>query len=156
MLDILPCDLQDGWSCITRKCFDISSPNFSLRCILAQNIFETFQFTYLSKCTFWHIRNLWLPFKSFHVGYVNILREFSVCIYHTEEYKGWHFAKQTTFSNTFLEWKLLHFDWNFTEVFFPEGPNNDKSALVQVVAWHLTCNKPLPEPMLTKISSATI
>ena len=33
--------------------------------------------------------------------------------------------------------------------FVPKGPINNKSALDQVMAWRLTGDKPLPEPMLT-------
>ena len=32
----------------------------------------------------------------------------------------------------------------------PESPVNKKSALVQVMAWLRTGDKPLPEPMMTK------
>ena len=34
--------------------------------------------------------------------------------------------------------------------FVPKGPIGNKSALVQVRAWHRTGDKPLPEPMLTQ------
>ena len=30
-----------------------------------------------------------------------------------------------------------------------KGPIDKKSSLVQIMAWHLKCNKPLPEPMST-------
>ena len=36
--------------------------------------------------------------------------------------------------------------------FVPHGVIDNKSALLQVMAWHLTGAKPLPEPMLSKIS----
>ena len=36
--------------------------------------------------------------------------------------------------------------------FVPKGPIDNKSALDQVMAWHLTGAKALPEPMLTQIS----
>ena len=35
--------------------------------------------------------------------------------------------------------------------FADEVPIDNKSSLVQVVAWHQTGDKPLPEPMLTII-----
>ena len=35
--------------------------------------------------------------------------------------------------------------------FIPKGPIDYKSALVQVVAWHRTGEKPLPESMLTQL-----
>ena len=34
--------------------------------------------------------------------------------------------------------------------FIPKGPIDNKPALVQVMAWHGTGNKPLPELMLTQ------
>ena len=40
--------------------------------------------------------------------------------------------------------------------FIPNGPINYKSALVQVVAWRPTGEKPLPESMLTKFTDAYI
>ena len=33
--------------------------------------------------------------------------------------------------------------------FVPKGPIDNKSALVQVMAWRRRVDKPLPEPMLT-------
>ena len=38
--------------------------------------------------------------------------------------------------------------------FVPKGTIDHMSALVQVMAWHLTGDKPLPEPMLTQFSDA--
>ena len=40
--------------------------------------------------------------------------------------------------------------------FVPKGPIDYKSALVQVMAWHRTGEKPLPESMLTKFTDAYI
>ena len=34
----------------------------------------------------------------------------------------------------------------------PRSPINNKSALVQVMAWHQTGDKPLPETMMTQFS----
>ena len=39
---------------------------------------------------------------------------------------------------------------------FPKGPIDYKSALVQVVAWHRTGEKPLPESMLTQFTDTYI
>ena len=36
----------------------------------------------------------------------------------------------------------------------PRSPNDNKPALVQVMAWHRTGDKPLPEPMLTQFIDA--
>ena len=38
--------------------------------------------------------------------------------------------------------------------FIPNGPIDNKSALVQVMAWRRTGDKPLPEPMLTQFTDA--
>ena len=40
--------------------------------------------------------------------------------------------------------------------FVPKGPINNKSALVQVMAWRQTSDKPLPEPMMTQFTDAFI
>ena len=40
--------------------------------------------------------------------------------------------------------------------FIPMGPIGNKSALVQVMAWSRTGDKPLPEIMLTQFTDATI
>ena len=41
--------------------------------------------------------------------------------------------------------------FNFVSKFMPKGPIDSQSALVQVMACHLTGGKALPEPMLTKV-----
>ena len=38
--------------------------------------------------------------------------------------------------------------------FVPKGPTDNKSALVQVMAWRRTGAKPLPEPMLNQFTDA--
>ena len=38
--------------------------------------------------------------------------------------------------------------------FVPKGQIDNKSALVQVMAWRQTGDKPLPEPMLTQFTDA--
>ena len=40
--------------------------------------------------------------------------------------------------------------------FIPKGPIDYKLALVQVVTWHRTGEKPLPESMLTQFTDAYI
>ena len=40
--------------------------------------------------------------------------------------------------------------------FIPNGPIDYKPALVQVMAWHRTGEKPLPESMLTQFTDAYI
>ena len=41
-----------------------------------------------------------------------------------------------------------------SQKFVPKDPIDNKSASVQVMAWHRTGNKPLPEPMLTQFTDA--
>ena len=43
------------------------------------------------------------------------------------------------------------FDWKFTDV-CSKGPIDNKSALIQVMAWRRTGVKPLPEPMLAQFT----
>ena len=38
--------------------------------------------------------------------------------------------------------------------FVSKGPINNKTVLVQVMAWHRTGDKPLPEPMMTRVTDA--
>ena len=38
--------------------------------------------------------------------------------------------------------------------FVPEGPIDNKSALVQVMAWCQTGAKPLPKPIMTQFNDA--
>ena len=38
--------------------------------------------------------------------------------------------------------------------FFPRGPVDSKSALVQVMAWRRKGDKPFPEPMMTQFTEA--
>ena len=44
---------------------------------------------------------------------------------------------------------LNEFQFDFHRKFVPKYPIDNKSALVQVVAWRRTGDKPLPELMLT-------
>ena len=38
--------------------------------------------------------------------------------------------------------------------FLPKDPTDNKKGSIQVMAWHRTGDKPLPEPMLTQLSDA--
>ena len=51
-----------------------------------------------------------------------------------------------------FELQLQHVQFQF----IPKGPIDYKSALAQVVAWHRTGEKPLPESMLTQFTDAYI
>ena len=44
----------------------------------------------------------------------------------------------------------------FSLMFVPRSPIDNKPALVQVMAWRRTGDKPLPEPMMTQFNDAYI
>ena len=48
------------------------------------------------------------------------------------------------------------FSIRFSLKFVPKGPFDNKLAMVQVMAWRRTGDKPLPEPMLTHFPDAYI
>ena len=50
----------------------------------------------------------------------------------------------------------LHIFNQISLKFLSNGPNDNKSALVQVMAWHWTGNKPLPEPVMTHFTEAYV
>ena len=57
---------------------------------------------------------------------------------------------QTTFLNAFFEWKYKDFDQYFTEAcLFPGVELTIFQALVQIMAWSLPGDLPLPEPTMT-------
>ena len=64
---------------------------------------------------------------------------------------GRHFTDDS-WQMHYHEWDILYFDYNFTEVFVCRGSIDNKSSLVQVMAWHRTGDKPLPEPMQTQFT----
>ena len=55
----------------------------------------------------------------------------------------------------YLQWKCW-ISITISLKFIPKGPIDYKSALVQVMAWHRTGEKPLPESMLTQFTDAYI
>ena len=57
------------------------------------------------------------------------------------------------FPMNFLEWKF-RISIQISLKFVPKGPTDNKSALVQVMAWSRTGDKPLPEPMRTRFTDA--
>ena len=61
---------------------------------------------------------------------------------------------QTTFSNVFSWNENFRISIEMSLNLVPKGPIDNKSVLVQVMAWRRTGDKPLPEPMLTRISAA--
>ena len=63
------------------------------------------------------------------------------------EQNGCHLA-YNIFKTIFLN-ENVHILNKISLKFVPKGPIDKKPFLVQVMAWHLTCNKPLHEPMST-------
>ena len=61
---------------------------------------------------------------------------------------------QTAFSYAFLMNEKLHILIRISLKFVPKCPIDDISALVQVMAWRQTGNKPLSEPMLSQFTDA--
>ena len=63
---------------------------------------------------------------------------------------------QATLSNTFSWMKMLEFRlrFNWSLILVPKGPINNIPALVQIMAWRRTGNKPLSEPMVTQSNDA--
>ena len=58
---------------------------------------------------------------------------------------------QSPFSENFLEFE---FRFNFHWILVLKNPIDNKSALVQIMDWHLTGDKPLSEPMTPYFSDA--
>ena len=65
---------------------------------------------------------------------------------------GHHFADDN-FSWIFLN-ENVRISIKISLKFVPKGPIDNKSALVQVMAWRRTGDKPLPEPVLTQFTDA--
>ena len=59
------------------------------------------------------------------------------------------------FKYIFMNEKLCIFIW-ISLKFVPTGPADNKSALVQVMAWHQIGVKPLPESMLIQSNNANM
>ena len=57
----------------------------------------------------------------------------------------WHFQVH------FYEWKFVYFFQIWLKI-VPKGLIDNKPSLVQVMAWHRTGDKPLPEPMMTQFT----
>ena len=61
---------------------------------------------------------------------------------------------QTTISNTILWMKSLFISIQIPLKFVPKGSTDNNAALIHVMAWRRTGDKPLPEPMLTQFTDA--
>ena len=61
-------------------------------------------------------------------------------------------VSQTTLSNAFSWMKMLEFRLRFISLkFVPKGPINNNPALVQIMAWRRSGDKPLSEPMMVSL-----
>ena len=58
---------------------------------------------------------------------------------------------ETTLSNAFSWMKMLEFRLRFHWCFVPKGPVNNNPALVQIMAWRRSDDKPLSEPMMVSL-----
>ena len=67
----------------------------------------------------------------------------------------WSKFRRRYFHMHFHELSVLYFYSNFTE-FVPRGPIDNKSVLVQVIAWNRTGEKPLYEPKLIQLTAAYV
>ena len=68
------------------------------------------------------------------------------------QHNGRHFADDI-FKCTFMNEKFC-ISIQISLKFVPKGSIDNKSALVQVMAWRLTGDEPLPGPMLTQFTDA--
>ena len=59
------------------------------------------------------------------------------------------FISQTTLSNAVWWMKTFFISIRITLKIVPKGPVDNKAALVQLMAWSRTADKPLSKPMLT-------
>ena len=62
----------------------------------------------------------------------------------------WTPFRRRLFHVHFLQWKLWYFDWIFTEI-CSQGPIDNNPALVQIMAWRRSVDKPLSEPMMVTL-----
>ena len=63
---------------------------------------------------------------------------------------------QTTFSIAFFLGENIWIPIEIWLKFVPNGPINNIPALVDIMAWRLTADKPLSEPMMTQFNDAYI
>ena len=63
---------------------------------------------------------------------------------------NWPPSRRQHFQMHFLEWIYLNLDKKMSLKFVPKGPINNIPALVQIVAWRRSGDKPLSEPMMVK------
>ena len=94
--------------------------------------------------------------KCRHGGYHGIMATIVVDLYFVSEVSpeqnGRHFA-DNIFRCIFMN-KKCYIAIRISLKFVPKGHIDNKSALVQVMAWRRTGDKPLPEAMLTQFNEA--
>ena len=66
----------------------------------------------------------------------------------------WPPFRRRHFQTHFREWQFYLISIRISLKFVPNGPIYNKAVLVQVKAWRLTGDNPLPEPMLTQFTDA--
>ena len=68
-----------------------------------------------------------------------------------------HFVAEQNFIDDIFKFILFnkydHILIQISKVFIPDALIDNRSVLAQIMAWCLTDDKPLPEPMLPKLSS---
>ena len=95
---------------------------------------------------------VWSVLREFIMGYPVVVNV-SLCINTLKpRQNGRHFADDT-FKPIFLNENIRI--WNKISLkFIPKGPINNIPALVQIMPWRRTGDKPLSEPMMTQFSNA--
>ena len=61
---------------------------------------------------------------------------------------------QMTFSNAFSSMKIFKFRKKKPAMFVPRGSLQNKSTLVQIMAWHQTSDMPFSEPTMDYFDDA--
>ena len=77
------------------------------------------------------------------------------CVWKTHECAIWHIETETKlppfrrrrFQTHFLEWISI----KITLKFVPNGPIDEMTALLQIMAWHSIGDKPLSEPIMAYV-----
>ena len=59
----------------------------------------------------------------------------------------------TTFSNVFYSMKIFDISMKVSLKFVPKGPINNSLALVQIMVWRRSGDKPLSGPMMVNLST---
>ena len=90
------------------------------------------------------------PFKLFFIKLNKISSRPSISVNTFRPINGRHFAHKIL---KYIYWKGLVL-WFYCKV--PWDPINSRSALVQIMAWCRTCNKPIHEPTMTQFNNIFI